>query len=160
MRRRRWRRRAAGWALALLVAGAVGWVGLERLRPPLLIRVTAQEQHEAVQAVAQAEAPRREHRQTHDLDQTDIFFLDVMQLRVRMVNTKRILIRRDVIAEHQIQLIEIAILSGNRRDRVVRFSVRLGINKGILIRIAAPCTQHFFAKINQAVRILGTSPQN
>ena len=48
----------------------------------------------------------REHRQTHDLDQTDIFFLDVMQLRVRMVNTKRILIRRDVIAEHQIQLIE------------------------------------------------------
>ena len=33
-----------------------------------------------------------------------------MQLRVRMVNTKRILIRRDVIAEHQIQLIEIAIL--------------------------------------------------
>ena len=97
----------------------------------------------------------REHRQTHDLDQTDIFFLDVMQLRVRMVNTKRILIRRDVIAEHQIQLIEIAILSGNRRDRVVRFSVRLGINKGILIRIAAPCTQHFFAKINQAVRILG-----
>ena len=58
MRRRRWRRRAAGWALALLAAGAAGWVGLERLRPPLLIRVTAQEQHEAVQAVAQAEAPR------------------------------------------------------------------------------------------------------
>ena len=58
MRRRRWRRRTAGWALALLAAGAVGWVGLERLRPPLLIRVTAQEQREAVQAVAQAEAPR------------------------------------------------------------------------------------------------------
>ena len=58
MRRRRWGRRAAGWALALLAAGAVGWVGLERLRPPLLIRVTAQEQREAVQAVAQAEAPR------------------------------------------------------------------------------------------------------
>ena len=54
MRRRGWRRRAAGWALALLAAGAAGWVGLERLRPPLLIRVTAQEQHEAVQAVAQA----------------------------------------------------------------------------------------------------------
>ena len=51
MRRRGRRRRAAGWALALLAAG---WVGLERLRPPLLIRVTAQEQHEAVQAVAQA----------------------------------------------------------------------------------------------------------
>ena len=58
MRRRGWRRRAAGWALALLAAGAAGWVGLERLRPPLLIRVTAQEQREAVQAVAQAEAPR------------------------------------------------------------------------------------------------------
>ena len=54
MRRRRWRRRAAGWALALLAVCAAGWVGLERLRPPLLIRVTAQEQHEAVQAVAQA----------------------------------------------------------------------------------------------------------
>ena len=48
MRRRRWGRRAAGWALALLAAGAAGWVGLERLRPPLLIRVTAQEQREAV----------------------------------------------------------------------------------------------------------------
>ena len=58
MQRRGWRRRAAGWALALLAAGAAGWVGLERLRPPLLIRVTAQEQREAVQAVAQAEAPR------------------------------------------------------------------------------------------------------
>ena len=58
MRRRSWRRRAAGWALSLLAVGAAGWVGLERLRPPLLIRVTAQEQREAVQAVAQAEAPR------------------------------------------------------------------------------------------------------
>ena len=47
MRRRRWGRRAAGWALALLAAGAAGWVGLEHLRPPLLIRVTAQEQREA-----------------------------------------------------------------------------------------------------------------
>ena len=102
----------------------------------------------------------REHRQTHDLDQTDIFFLDVMQLRVRMVNTKRIFIRRDVIAEHQIQLVEIAVLSGNRRDRIVRFSVRLSINKSILIRIAAPCTQHLFTQINQAIRILGTGPQN
>ena len=58
MRRRRWGRRAAGWALALLAVCATGWVGLERLRPPLLIRVTAQEQHEAVQSAAQAEAPR------------------------------------------------------------------------------------------------------
>ena len=41
MRRRGWRRRAAGWALALLAVCAAGWVGLERLRPPLLIRVTA-----------------------------------------------------------------------------------------------------------------------
>ena len=68
MRRRRWRRRAAGWALALLAAGAAGWVGLERLRPPLLIRVTAQEQHEAVQAVAQAEAPRVLIYHTHGFD--------------------------------------------------------------------------------------------
>ena len=43
--------------LALALAGGGAYVGMERPRPPLVIRVAAQ-QEEAVQAAAQEEAPR------------------------------------------------------------------------------------------------------
>ena len=72
MRKRSLKRRAAGCALALLAAGAAGYIGFERLRPPLVIRVMAQEKDEAVQTVAQTEAPRVLIYHTHTYEAYEI----------------------------------------------------------------------------------------
>ncbi len=53
--------------LALALAGGGAYVGMERPRPPLVIRVAAQ-QEEAVQAAAQEEAPRILIYHTHGFD--------------------------------------------------------------------------------------------
>ena len=45
----------------------------------------------------------RQYGKTHNLDQTDIFFFDMMQLCMRMIYAKRMLLGRDVVAQHQIQ---------------------------------------------------------
>lgn len=57
--------------LALALAGGGAYVGMERPRPPLVIRVAAQ-QEEAVQAVAQEEAPRILIYHTHTYEAYEI----------------------------------------------------------------------------------------
>ena len=77
-----------------------------------------------------------------------------------MVNAHRELLCGNVVSEHQIQLEHVPVLSGNRRDGVVRFSVCLSENKGRLVRVASPAAQHLIAQLNQAVRILGSRSQH
>lgn len=57
--------------LALALAGGGAYVGMERPRPPLVIRVAAQ-QEEAVQAAAQEEAPRILIYHTHTYEAYEI----------------------------------------------------------------------------------------
>ena len=60
---------------------------------------------------------------------------------MRMVNTERAFVRRDVVAQCQIEFERIAHFSCDRRDRVVRLSVSLGEYKRILIRVTSPAVQ-------------------
>ena len=78
------------------------------------------------------------HRQTHDLNQADIFLLDVMQFLMGMIHAQRVFLGGNIVSEGQIQFIEIPSLSGDRRDGVVGLSVRLGKDKRRLIRVASP----------------------
>ena len=95
----------------------------------------------------------RKNRQSHNFNQTDIFLLDMMQLRVRMIDTKRMLLGRDIVAQHQIQFELISSFSGNRGNRVMRLTVRLSINKYGFIRINPPCIQDHICQCDQPVRI-------
>ena len=62
-----------------------------------------------------------EHGQTHDLDQADVLFFDVVELGVGVVNAQRMLRGGDVVAQDEIQL-ELAVPHpGNGGDGVVGF---------------------------------------
>ena len=97
---------------------------------------------------------RRQYGKTHNLDQTDIFFFDMMQLCVRMIYAKRMFLGRDVIAQHQIQFEILSAFARNRCDRVVRLSVGLREYKCRLIRIATPCKQDLIRKVDQTILYL------
>ena len=96
----------------------------------------------------------RQYGKTHNLNQTNIFFLDMMKVRMRMVNAQRMFLRRNVIPKHQIQFKLISLLTGNRGNGVVLFAICLGIDKSCLICIAAPCIQDHIGKGNDSLRIL------
>ena len=91
--------------------------------------------------------------QTHDLDEADVLFFDVMILCMRMVNTERAFVRRDVVAQCQIEFERIAHFSCDRRDRVVRLAVGLGVNECRLVRICAPLAKDVVRKIDYSLRI-------
>ena len=95
----------------------------------------------------------RKHRKAHDLDQADVLLLDVVQLRMGMIYAERMLLGGDVVAEHQIQLVIIAALSGDGGDGVVRLAVRLRIDEGRLIRVAAPFFQDHIRQSDDPVAV-------
>ena len=84
----------------------------------------------------------RKHRKAHHFDQADVLLLDVVQLRMGMIHAQRMLLGGDVVAQHQIQLIVVAALSGNGGDGVVGLSIRFRIDESRLIRVAAPFFQN------------------
>ena len=68
---------------------------------------------------------------------------------MRMVDAERILLRGDVVAQDEIQLIVVAAAARNRRDRIMRLTVCLGEDKRILIRVAAPCAENLVRKVDE-----------
>ncbi len=50
----------------------------------------------------------------------------MMKLLVRMKYTQRKFFRRNIIPQHQIQLVHISVPAGNRGDGIMRFSLRPG----------------------------------
>ena len=68
-----------------------------------------------------------QNRKAHNLDQSDIFFLDVVQLVMRMIEAERVLVRCEVVPKNQVQLILFAPAAGNRRDRIMRSVVRFRV---------------------------------
>ena len=102
----------------------------------------------------------RKHRKPHNLDQTDIFLLNVVQLRMWMVYPKRMFCRCNIVPKHQIEFVVLPTSSRDRRDRVVRLSVRLGIDKCILVRIASPCRKNLIRQLNQTFFLRRTDPDN
>ena len=80
----------------------------------------------------------RQYSQSHYLDQANIFFLNMVQLLMRVVNAQRELFCGDVISQHQIQLIHIPVLSCDRGNGIMWFSIGFGIHKSCLIGVASP----------------------
>ncbi len=102
----------------------------------------------------------RQHSKSHNLDQSDILLLDVMILRMRMINSKRMLLCSDIVPQGQIQLEDVSHLPCDRRDRIVRFSVCLCIDKCSFIRISSPRSQNMICQFNQALLILMPDTEN
>ena len=79
---------------------------------------------------------------------------------MRMEYAKRMFFGRDIVAEHEIQLVLAVPFARDRRDRIVRLAVRLRINKCRLIGVASPRQQNLICKVNQTLRLLGTNPDD
>ena len=77
-----------------------------------------------------------------------------------MVHAERVLLRRDVVAQREVELVNAVHTAGNRRDRVVRLAVRFGKDERSFIRIAAPLFEHARGELNQALRLLRAQTQN
>ena len=101
-----------------------------------------------------------QHGKSHNLDKPDVFLLDMMQLRMRMVDAERILLRGDVVAQDEIQLIVVAAAARNRRDRIVRLAVCLGEDKRIRIRVAAPCAENLVREVNETRAVCAAQTEN
>ena len=103
---------------------------------------------------------RRQNRKSHNLNEADVLFFDVMILCMRMVNTERAFVRRDVVAQCQIEFERITHFSCDRGDRVVRLSVGLGKYKRIFICVASPAVQNMLCQIDQPFLIFVTDPDD
>ena len=95
--------------------------------------------------------PGGQHRKTHDLDEADVLLLDVVQLLMGMVDAEGILLRGDVVAQHQIQLKLSLPHTGDGGDGVVHLAVRLRENEGRLVRIAPPRGEDAVRQLHQAL---------
>lgn len=96
---------------------------------------------------------RRKNCKSHNLDQTNVFFLDVMILSMRMINTKRMLLCCDIVSQCQVKFIHIADFTRDRSNRIMRLSICLCKNKCRFIGVSSPYFQHMSRKIHQTVRI-------
>ena len=96
----------------------------------------------------------------HNLDQADIFFLDMMQICVRMVYAKRMLLCGNVVPESQIQLVQTVFHTCDRGDRVVRCAVCLGVDKCILIGVGTPFAENMVRKVNDPLRVFAAQTDN
>ena len=99
----------------------------------------------------------RQNCKSHYLDQTDVFFLDMVVLCVRMVNAERVLLCRNIIPKRQIQFVHTVFHSCNRSDGIMRLSVCLGKDKCRFICISSPCFQYMIRKVDQSLFILMTN---
>ena len=64
---------------------------------------------------------RRQNRQTHYLDEADVFLLDMVKLFVRMEDSKRMLIACNVATQRQVELVASIFYARNRRNGVVAY---------------------------------------
>ena len=102
----------------------------------------------------------RKHGKSHNLDQTNIFFFDVMVFCMRMVNAKRMLFCGDIVSQSQIQLKHFSHLTGNRSNGIVGLAICLCIDEGSFICISSPYLQYMRSQIDQALLIFMADTQN
>ena len=102
----------------------------------------------------------RKNGKSHYLDQSDVFFLDVVKFCMGMVNAQRMLLSCDVVSESQIQLVQSVFHACDRSDRIMRRSVRLSIDKCVLIGVSAPFAEDVISKVDDALCILPAQADN
>gem|GEM_PF-5632468 len=96
---------------------------------------------------------RRQHGEAHDLDEADILFLDVVNFLMRMEDAERILVRRAVVAQHEVELVALALAAGDWRDRVVRRAVRLSEDVHGRVAVGAPCVHDLRREVDELVAV-------
>ena len=94
-----------------------------------------------------------EDGQPHHLDEADVLLFDVVELRVGVVETQRVLRRGQVVAQHQVQLIVLPPPAGDGGDGVVGLAVGLSQNHGALVGIAPPGGEDTVGQVHQPVRL-------
>ena len=95
----------------------------------------------------------RQYCQTHNLDQADILFFDMMQLCMGMIDSQRMLLCGNIVTQHQIQFELVSSLSCNGSDGVMRLVIGVGIDKCLFIRIFSPLVQDHICQCNDTVSI-------
>ena len=73
---------------------------------------------------------------------------------MRMEESERMLFRRAVVAQHEVELVEAAAAARNRRDRVVRRAIRLCENLGARVAVLAPCAENLLSEVSQLFAVL------
>ncbi len=77
--------------------------------------------------------PGGQYCQTHDFDQADIFFFNMMLFRVGMENSQGIFGCGNVVAQHQIQFVILSSSAGDGSDGIVGLPLCLVENKGFRV---------------------------
>ena len=95
-----------------------------------------------------------QHRQTHDLDEADVFLFDVVELGVGVVDAQRVFRRGDVVAEHEVQLESAVPHPGDGGDGVVRLTVGLSVDEAGFVGVVAPCGQDLVGQVHQTAIVL------
>ena len=93
----------------------------------------------------------RKHGKSHDFDQADVFFLDVMKLRVGMIDAQRVLLCGDVVTKGEIQFVHAVFHACDRCDRVVRRAVCLGEDECLFVGVGAPFSEDVVGKVDDAL---------
>ena len=96
---------------------------------------------------------RGQDRQPQHFDQADVLLLDVMHLGVRVKEPERMLCRRPIVAEHEIELKVLAAPPRNRGNRIVRRAVCLRENLHRRIAVDAPCRENLLREVDERIRI-------
>ena len=78
--------------------------------------------------------------ETHDLDEADVFFFDMVELCVGVIDAQRMLRRGDVVAQHQIELEPAIPHPGDRGDGVELLAALTGfeLTRGVLCAFRRP----------------------
>ena len=91
---------------------------------------------------------RRQNCQPQHLDQPDVLLLDVVYIGMRMEQPERMLRRRAIVPEDEIELEIRAAPPRNRRDRVVR-RIRLRQDLHRRVAVCAPCGENPRCQVNE-----------
>ena len=77
-----------------------------------------------------------------------------------MVDAQRMLPGSDIVAQCQVKLKDFPDLSCNRRDRIVRLSVRLRKDKCRFVRVAAPFVQYMVCQCDEPLFVLTSDAEH
>ena len=97
---------------------------------------------------------RGQHSEAHDLDEADVLLLDVMHLGMRMEDAERILVRRAVVAQHEVELVAATLAARDRRDRIVRRAVRLREDVDGRVAVRAPEVEDLRREVDELVAVI------
>ena len=102
----------------------------------------------------------RKDRTAHHLDQSDVLLLDMVLLRMRVKDAQRILLCRDIVPKHQIQLIAAVSSARDRCDGAVLLPLCLRKNECRLICVGSPGLQDSVRQVDDSGRLLPVQPDH